>query len=193
MTKVDVPVPKTVILPSYEMPTDTKGESFGNLAYPLDWEGIFNYVGFPAYMKPYAGGGWKNVYKLHDINEFYEKHAETNQLVMLLQKKLYLKSTTVVIALAESMCVLCLTNPATRITCVTSRIFHPRLSGINQWKTSCYESTNIWATISIQWNWLYAAMSYAIDFGNPAPDAERAGVGEENFEWVVGNRRKLRY
>jgi hypothetical protein len=26
---------------------------------------------------------------------------------------------------------------------------------------------------------------YAIDFCNPAPDAERAGVGEENFEWVV--------
>jgi hypothetical protein len=26
---------------------------------------------------------------------------------------------------------------------------------------------------------------YAIDFGNPAPDAERSSVGEENFEWVV--------
>ena len=61
MVKVGVPVPKTVILPSFEMPTDTKPESFSNLAYPLDWEGIFGYVGFPAYMKPYAGGGWKNV------------------------------------------------------------------------------------------------------------------------------------
>jgi hypothetical protein len=48
MVKVGVPVPKTVILPSYEMPTDTKGESFSNLAYPLDWENIFNYVGFPG-------------------------------------------------------------------------------------------------------------------------------------------------
>jgi hypothetical protein len=28
---------------------------------------------------------------------------------------------------------------------------------------------------------------YAIDFGNPAPDAERTSVGEENFEWVVEN------
>ena len=26
---------------------------------------------------------------------------------------------------------------------------------------------------------------YAIDFCNPAPDAERTSVGEENFEWVV--------
>jgi hypothetical protein len=26
---------------------------------------------------------------------------------------------------------------------------------------------------------------YAIDFCNPAPDADLASVGEENFEWVV--------
>src|SRR5205085_4056275 len=38
---IDVPVPKTVILPSNELPKDTTGESFSNLAYPLDWEGIF--------------------------------------------------------------------------------------------------------------------------------------------------------
>src|SRR6202000_2263383 len=27
---------------------------------------------------------------------------------------------------------------------------------------------------------------YAIDFCNPAPDAEKTSVGEENFNWVVG-------
>jgi hypothetical protein len=26
---------------------------------------------------------------------------------------------------------------------------------------------------------------YAIDFCNPAPDAEKASVGEDNFNWVV--------
>ena len=87
-TKIGVPVPKTVILPSYELPSDTSPQSFRNLAYPLDWPGIFNYTGFPAYMKPFAGGGWKNVYKLHNIEEFYEKHRETEQLVMLLQEEI---------------------------------------------------------------------------------------------------------
>jgi hypothetical protein len=28
---------------------------------------------------------------------------------------------------------------------------------------------------------------YAIDFCNPAPDAERLSVGDDNFEWVVEN------
>ena len=36
MTKVDIPVPKTVILPSRDLPHDTSDDSFSNLAFPLD-------------------------------------------------------------------------------------------------------------------------------------------------------------
>ncbi|MGH2552699.1 MAG: ATP-grasp domain-containing protein, partial [Chitinophagaceae bacterium] len=88
MTKLDVPVPKTAILPSKDLPIDTSEESFSNLAFPLDWESIFNYVGFPAYMKPYAGGGWKSVYRLENAEDFFHKHPETGQLVMLLQEEI---------------------------------------------------------------------------------------------------------
>jgi hypothetical protein len=63
----------TVLLPSAEHPTDTSGKSFRNLKFPMDWEGIFDYIKFPAYMKPYAGGGWKNVYRLENKEEFWEK------------------------------------------------------------------------------------------------------------------------
>src|SRR3982751_3981604 len=69
--KIGVPVPKTVLLPSREVPTDTSDKSFSNLAYPLDWQSIFDYIGFPAYMKPFAGGGWKHVYKLTDKEDFF--------------------------------------------------------------------------------------------------------------------------
>src|SRR4051812_3089551 len=87
-TKIGVPVPKTAILPSYQLPDDTNDQSFSNLEYPMDWKGIFDYVGFPAYMKPFAGGGWKNVYRLDSIDDFYAKHGETGQLVMLLQEEI---------------------------------------------------------------------------------------------------------
>jgi glutathione synthase/RimK-type ligase-like ATP-grasp enzyme len=76
-TKIGVPVPKTVILPSRQLPPDTSDQSFSNLTYPMDWESIFNYTGFPAYMKPFAGGGWKNVYKLENMDDFFNKHSET--------------------------------------------------------------------------------------------------------------------
>src|SRR5277367_2309014 len=75
--KIGVPVPKTVILPSRDLPEDTSDSSFSNLAYPLDWESIFKYVGFPAYMKPFDGGGWKEVYKLHDMDDFFDKYNKT--------------------------------------------------------------------------------------------------------------------
>jgi hypothetical protein len=32
---------------------------------------------------------------------------------------------------------------------------------------------------------------YAIDFCNPAPDADVNSVGEENFEWVVENAANM--
>src|SRR5207302_8344984 len=68
-----------VLLPSHQVPPDTNANSFRNLAYPLDWEAIFNYVGWPAFFKPFAGGGWKNVYRLHNPEEFYRAYSETGQ------------------------------------------------------------------------------------------------------------------
>lgn len=32
---------------------------------------------------------------------------------------------------------------------------------------------------------------YAIDFCNPAPDADKNSVGEENFAWIVEHAAKL--
>ena len=39
-------------------------------------------------MKPFAGGGWKNVYQLNSLDEFFEKHSETGELVMMLQEEI---------------------------------------------------------------------------------------------------------
>src|SRR6186713_1845437 len=83
--KIGVPVPKTFLLPSFKLPDDTTDKSFRNLVFPHDWDTIFKTIGFPAYMKPFAGGGWKSVYQLNSMDEFFEKHAETEQLVMMLQ------------------------------------------------------------------------------------------------------------
>jgi len=186
MTQVGVPVPKTVILPSYDLPTDTTSQSFSNLAYPLDWEGIFNYVGFPAYMKPYAGGGWKNVYRLADQAEFYEKHKETEQLVMLLQEE---------IVFEEYYRCYCIGRKHVRIMSYEPRNphhlryqadFKPSPERLKQMEDIVLRINHY---LGYDFNTVELAVRdgvpYAIDFGNPAPDAERTSVGEENFEWVV--------
>jgi glutathione synthase/RimK-type ligase-like ATP-grasp enzyme len=86
-TKIGMPVPRTILLPSKQMPPDTTAQSFRNMKYPLDWEKMIEYLGgFPLFMKPHSGGGWKNVYKIHNFDEFFASYNETNTLVMLLQE-----------------------------------------------------------------------------------------------------------
>ena len=185
-TKIDVPVPKTVILPSRDLPVDTSNESFSNLAFPLDWAGIFNYVGFPAYMKPFAGGGWKNVYKLHDMDDFFAKHAETGELVMLLQEEIIFE---------EYYRCYCIGGKYVRIMSYEPRNPH-HLRYVADFKPS-EERLKLMTDIVLRINKYLGydfntvelavrdGVPYAIDFCNPAPDADIASVGQENFDWVV--------
>lgn len=185
-TKINVPVPKTVILPSRDLPPDTSDQSFSNLAYPLDWESIFNYVGFPAYMKPFAGGGWKNVYRLTGMDDFFEKHSETNQLVMLLQEE---------IVFEEYYRCYCIGGKHVRIMPYEPRNPHHLryVAGFTPPAEKLQEMKEIVLRINkylgYDFNTVELALRdgipYAIDFCNPAPDADIKSVGQENFDWVV--------
>lgn len=185
-TKINVPVPKTVILPSRDLPADTSDQSFSNLAYPLDWDGIFNYVGFPAYMKPFAGGGWKNVYKLTSMEDFFEKHSETGELVMLLQEEIIFE---------EYYRCYCIGGKYVRIMSYEPRNPH-HLRYVADFKPSperLKQMEDIVLRINrylgYDFNTVELALRdgvpYAIDFCNPAPDADLKSVGQENFDWVV--------
>ena len=185
-TKIDVPVPKTVILPSRDLPADTSEESFSNLAYPMDWEGIFKYIGFPAYMKPFSGGGWKSVYQLNSMEEFFEKHAETEQLVMMLQEE---------IKFDEYYRCYCIGGKYVRIMPYEPRNPH-HLRYVADFKPSAERYKlmedivlRICHYLGYDFNTVELAVRdgvpYAIDFCNPAPDAEVSSVGQENFDWVV--------
>lgn len=186
MTQIGVPVPKTVLLPSYDLPTDTKDESFSNLAYPLDWEGIFNYVGFPTYMKPYAGGGWKNVYRLADKEEFFQKHAETGQLVMLLQEEIVFEEYYRCYCIGGKHVKIMPYEPRNPHHLRYQADFAPTEERLRTMEEIVLRINQY---LGYDFNTVELAVKdgipYAIDFGNPAPDAERTSVGEDNFEWVV--------
>ncbi|WP_026945300.1 ATP-grasp domain-containing protein [Algoriphagus marincola] len=185
--QLGVPLPKTVLLPSAEHPTDTTSKSFRNLAGPLDWDGMFEYIGFPAYMKPYAGGGWKNVYRLENKEEFFQKHPETGQLVMLLQEE---------IVFDEYFRVYCLGGKEVRIMEYEPRNPHHLRYVVDRAPSSKKllakvkkYTIDLCKGLGYDFNTVEFAVRdgipYAIDFGNPAPDADINSVGQENFEWVV--------
>jgi glutathione synthase/RimK-type ligase-like ATP-grasp enzyme len=188
--KIGVPVPKTVLLPSKQRPDNTTETSFRNLAFPMAWEEIFEYVGFPAYMKPHDGGGWKSVYKVVNPQDMWFKHEETGQLVMMLQEE---------IEFTDYVRCYCIGQKDVLIMPYEPRNPH-HLRYAAELKATGDEREKLLETIKDYTLKLNAALGYdfntvefavrdgipiAIDFCNPAPDADIYSVGPDNFEWVV--------
>lgn len=191
--KLNVNVPKTVLLPSNQHPDDTNENSFRNLSYPLDWESIFNYIGFPAYFKPFSGGGWKNVYKVNNPEEFYKAYNETGQLVMMLQEE---------IIFDEYFRCYCLDRKDVHIMqydprqpqhlryvkegkLVALKLLEKVEEGVLELNRGLGYDFN---TVEFA---IRAGVPYAIDFCNPAPDADLNSVGELNFDWIVEHSAKM--
>lgn len=188
--KIGVPVPKTVLLPSKQRPDNTSETSFRNLAFPMAWEEIFQYVGFPAYMKPHDGGGWKSVYRVVNPQDMWHKHEETGQLVMMLQEE---------IVFTDYFRCYCIGQKDVLIMPYEPRNPH-HLRYAAEMKATGEEGEKLLATIKDYTLKLNIALGYdfntvefavrdgipiAIDFCNPAPDADIYSVGRDNFEWVV--------
>jgi hypothetical protein len=186
--KIGVPVPNTVILPSKMMPNDTNAHSFRNLKYPLNWTEIFNYIGFPAYMKPFDGGGWKSVYKIHNMEDFFDKYAETEQIVMMLQSE---------VVFEEYFRCYCLGGKYVHIMPYEPRNPHHLRYAVETKSTpemlALIEDYVLKLNHALGYDFntvefgVQNGIPYAIDFCNPAPDADIKSVGKANFDWVVEN------
>jgi len=191
--KLGVPVPKTVLLPSHDRPADTSEASFSNLAFPLSWDKIFEYIGWPAYMKPHSGGGWKSVYKLNNADEFFKAFKETGQLVMMLQEEIIFE---------DYFRCYCLGGKYVRIMQYEPR--NPHHLRYQSAKGPASEKllkqvhdyvVKLCGALGYDFNTVEMAVRggvpYAIDFCNPAPDADVNSVGQQNFEWVVEHAAKM--
>ncbi len=190
--RVGVAVPKTVILPSNQHPPDTTSESMSNLVFPLEWDEMFQYIGFPAYFKPYSGGGWKSVYRVTNPQEFFAAYQETGQNVMTLQEEIVFDQYFRCYSIGRKY--------------VHIMRYDPKQPHVNRYVKDggpidpalyerihgdCLKLTN---ALGYDFDTLEFAVRdrvpYAIDFLNPAPDAAVESVGEENFRWVVEHAAK---
>jgi hypothetical protein len=187
MTKLGIAVPKTVLLPSNQHPDDTNANSFRNLDYPLNWDAMFSYVGFPAYFKPFAGGGWKNVYRLESPEDFFKAYNETGQLVMMLQEE---------IKFTEYFRCYCLDRKDVHVMRYDPKqphhlryVLNPKPIEKPLMEKILHAVLTINNALGYDFNTVELAVRdgipYAIDFCNPAPDADKNSVGEENFNWIV--------
>jgi hypothetical protein len=184
---VGIPVPRTVLLPSKDHPDNTSPKSFRNLKYPLSWETIFDHIGFPAFMKPHDGGGWKSVYPLANKEEFFQAYSETGQLVMMLQEA---------IEFDDYFRCYCLGNKYVHIMQYEPRNPHhlryvsnnppatPEMLALVERYVLALNGALGYDFNTVEFA-IRDGVPYAIDFCNPAPDADVHSVGQANFEWIV--------
>jgi hypothetical protein len=186
-TKLGVAIPPTVLLPHKAHPANTTSQSMRNLIYPMNWEAIFDYVGFPAFLKPFDGGGWKDVYKVDSAKEFFNAYDQTGDLCMTLQRAVNFKEYFRCYVVGQEKVRIMQYDPRAafheRYVRDIGNVPQPLLDRVEA------ECLVLCRALGYDLNTVEFAVEngvpYAIDFMNPAPDADVRSVGQENFEWVV--------
>ncbi len=186
--KLGVAIPPTVILPHNKHPEGTTDRSMRNLIFPLNWQELFDYVGFPAFLKPYSGGGWKYVYHVHSPEEFFQHYNQTGDLCMTLQHGVVFEEYYRCYVVGQEKVHIMKYDP--RLP------HHERYVKGNPPPSSAAlkeriekDALTLCRVLGYDLNTVEFAVEggvpYAIDFLNPAPDAEITSVGQENFDWIV--------
>jgi glutathione synthase/RimK-type ligase-like ATP-grasp enzyme len=185
-TKMGIPVPKTVILPSNEHPPNTTSESMRNLIYPLNWNECFEYVGFPLWIKPFDGGGWKHVYKIHSASEFFDKYNQTGTLCMVMQESIEFSEYYRCYCVGKTHVHIMPYEPRNPHHDRYKAGFSPSKDMEKRLKKYCID---LCEALGYDLNTLEFAVRdgvpYAIDYMNPAPDADYISVGHDNYTWIL--------
>ncbi|HYE65533.1 MAG TPA: hypothetical protein VD966_08120 [Pyrinomonadaceae bacterium] len=187
--KLGVAVPKTVLLPQKDYIKGVSSESLRNLEFPLDWQGIVDYVGLPAILKPFDGGGWKNVSRVNTLEELWHEYDQTGTLCMTLQEFINFDQFVRCYCIGQEEVMIMPYDPR-----------KPYLSGEQYINDPNYLTPELAERIANDVRTLNRALGYdintvefaikdgvpyAIDFMNPAPDADIHSVGEFYHRWVT--------
>ncbi|MBS1840911.1 MAG: hypothetical protein JSS69_02620 [Acidobacteria bacterium] len=192
MAKLGLAIPKTVLLPQKGYPSnvDITAESLHNLKYPIDWDGLLDYVGRPAILKPFSGGGWKHVYKVNNKEELWAAYDQTSPVCMTLQEFIDFDKYVRCFTFGKLDIVPVHYDPKERKYLVE----HDYLAA-NLTHRVVKDAQTINQALGYEMNTIEFAVKddvpYAIDFLNPAPDFERDRITDYYFEMVLDKMSRL--
>jgi len=191
--ELGVAVPRTVLLPHKLFPPEINVQSVRNLEFPLNWDGIFDYVKFPAFLKPHDGGGWRDVHHVHNPDEFFRAYDSTRDLCMTLQAAVNFKEYFRCYVVGQKDVHIMPYDPRRphHERYVQDPPEYPKelLARVEK------DALTLCRALGYDLNTVEFAVEdgvpYAIDFMNPAPDADVHSVGQKNFDWIVDKVAKL--
>jgi hypothetical protein len=187
MIKLGMPIPETTLVPpkAYEPLPDLR-VTLHRYAKLFDLAALGRKIGFPLFMKPFDGGGWKGVSRVDNEAELRARYEESGKLVMHLQKAvdpfdLFIRCIGI--------------GPQTKIVRYDPAApLHDRYTRdrgfVSDDEAQLLRDTTL--TINAFFGWDFNscealrkdAVWYPIDFANPCPDSQVTSL-HYHFPWLV--------
>ncbi len=193
--RLGVAVPQTVLLPQKSYGPDITEGSLSNLGW-VDWESLEKDLGYPMYMKPHWGGGWKDVRRARDRTELMAAYDATGEKTMILQEEIAWTQYVRCIVIGKRDVLPALWDPrlAHHDRYVRAAESMPALSpGLRDRVTN--DAISITSALGYDMNTVEFAVRegipYAIDYMNSAPDFDVSSLGESHFRWTVDRMAEL--
>ncbi|MBK6713381.1 MAG: hypothetical protein WBO48_22645 [Candidatus Promineifilaceae bacterium] len=191
VNQLGMTTPRTVALPNkYIRLKEVGPDSFRNLAYPMDWEGIVNYVGVPAIFKDINSGGRHVVYRVRDVDELIQRYDESGTHTMILQQ-----------LIESDIHIHCLVIGQEEVLTLQydqeNGRYHPQVT---------YDNPSILAKLTQDARTLTRAYQYDINMvefvikdnqpyvinsTNPTPVIDHQLMTDEQFDWCINSTAKL--
>jgi hypothetical protein len=183
--RLGVASPRTVVLPNREyVPGIVPSESLRNLEYPLDWQGVADYVGMPCVLKDAHGGGWKEVYVCHSLQELIHHYNHSGLLTMIVQEFIEFEHFVRCLVVGRREVLPMKYDPKHRKYVVDHAHLTPELG-----ERIVGDARKLCGALGYDMNSMEFAIRdgvpYAIDFMNPAPDMDVNSLTPLYFEWAV--------
>ena len=184
-TELGVASPKTLVLPNKDYaPRIVHPDSLRNLSAPLDWQGIGEYVGLPCILKDAHGGGGRDVYVCHTLDELIANYDTSGLRTMIVQELIEWEQFVRCICLGQEEVLPIKYDPHERKYHVEHAYLSDELG-----RRIVEDSLKLARALgydmnSIEWA-VRDGVPYAIDFMNPAPDMDINSLTPHYFEWAV--------
>ncbi len=86
MLRLGLKIPRTVLVP-YKNPVENARWAYTATRYneQFDLDAIADDLGYPLYMKPFDGGGWRGVSRINNRTDLHRAYDESGEMLMHLQ------------------------------------------------------------------------------------------------------------
>ncbi|HMV32780.1 MAG TPA: hypothetical protein PKA50_11715 [Gemmatimonadales bacterium] len=190
ISKLGVASPKTVVLPNKDyVPGIVPQESLKNMQL-VDWEGLVRTIGLPCVLKDAHGGGWRDVYICHSLEELIRRYDESGLLTMIVQEFIQFDQFVRCMCLGQEEILVMQYDPKGRRYVPDDDYLAPALK-----ERVIRDCRTIVRALGYDMNSIEFAVRdgvpYAIDFMNPAPDMDIYSLTPKYFDWVVTHMADL--